>query len=84
MRWTLSSLSSATATNSPSDLTMSTRGQLAEKNTRLDEFFDPYVNEDGSWDYDMLNMHRSVIDNIETIVQSVYKQGNGRWPTRNR
>lgn len=51
------------------------KSQLAEKNTRLDEFFDPYVNEDGSWDYDMLNMHRSVIDNIETIVQSVYKQG---------
>ena len=33
------------------------------------------MNEDGTWDYDMLNMHRTVIDNIETIVQSVYKQG---------
>ena len=56
-------------------LTDEYKGQLAEKNTRLDEFFDPYVQEDGSWDYDKLNMHRSVIDNIETIVQSVYKQG---------
>lgn len=56
-------------------LTNEYKGQLSEKNARLDEFFDPYVNEDGSWDYDMLNMHRTVIDNIETIVQSVYKQG---------
>lgn len=56
-------------------LTNEYKGQLNEKNTRLDEFFDPYVSEDGTWDYDMLNMHRTVIDNIETIVQSVYKQG---------
>ena len=51
------------------------KGQLAEKNARLDEFFDPYVREDGSWDYDMLNMHRAVIDNVDRIVQSVYRQG---------
>lgn len=56
-------------------LTKEYKGQLAEKNARLDEYFDPYVNEDGSWDYDKLNMHRTVIDNIEMIVQSVYKQG---------
>ena len=51
------------------------KNQLAEKNTRLDEFFDPYVREDGSWDYDMLNMHRAFIDNVDKIVQSVYRQG---------
>ena len=51
------------------------KNQLAEKNTRLDEFFDSYVREDGSWDYDTLNMHRAVIDNVESIVQSVYRQG---------
>ena len=51
------------------------KSQLAEKNTRLDEFFDSYVREDGSWDYDMLNMHRAVIDNVDKIVQSVYRQG---------
>jgi len=51
------------------------KGQLAEKNARLDEFFDPYVREDGSWDYDALNMHRAVIDNVDKIVQSVYRQG---------
>lgn len=51
------------------------RSELVEKNTRLDEFFDPYVQRDGSWDYDKLNVHRAVIDNMEQIVQSVYKQG---------
>lgn len=56
-------------------LTNEYKNHLNEKNTRLEEYFDPYVREDGSWDYDMLNMHRTVVDNIETIVQSVYKQG---------
>lgn len=51
------------------------RNELVEKNTRLDEFFDPYVQQDGAWDYDKLNVHRAVIDNMEQIVQSVYKQG---------
>jgi len=49
--------------------------ELANKNTRLDEYFDPYVQKDGSWDFDKLNMHQSVIDNIDDIVQSVYRQG---------
>jgi len=51
------------------------KSQLYDKNTRLDEFFDPYVREDGSWDYDMLNMHRTVIDNIGEILTSAYRQG---------
>jgi len=51
------------------------KSQLYDKNTRLDEFFDPYVREDGSWDYDMLNMHRTVIDNINEILTSAYRQG---------
>ena len=51
------------------------RSELVEKNSRLDEFFDPYVQRDGSWDYDKLNVHRAVIDNMEQIVQAVYKQG---------
>jgi len=51
------------------------RSELMEKNTRLDEFFDPYVQQDGGWDYDKLNIHRAVVDNMEQIVQSVYKQG---------
>lgn len=51
------------------------KAQLYDKNTRLDEFFDPYVREDGSWDYDTLNMHRTVIDNINEILTSAYRQG---------
>lgn len=51
------------------------RADLKEKNARLDEFFDSYVNEKGDWDYDMLSSHRAVIDNIDDIVRSVYRQG---------
>ena len=51
------------------------KAQLVEANSRLDEYFDPYVREDGSWDYDKLNSHRAVIDNIDKIVSSAYRQG---------
>lgn len=51
------------------------RSELMDKNSRLDEYFDPYVQRDGSWDYDKLNVHRAVIDNMEQIVQAVYRQG---------
>lgn len=51
--------------------------QLVNKNSRLEEFFDQYVNDDGSWDYDKLNAHRTLVDNIDEIVSSVYKQGLG-------
>ncbi|MAO24128.1 MAG: hypothetical protein CMJ25_25535 [Phycisphaerae bacterium] len=53
------------------------RNQLKNKNARLDEYFDPYVSEDGRWDYDLLSSHRAVIDNIDSIVSSAYKQGLG-------
>jgi hypothetical protein len=51
------------------------KSALFDKNSRLDEFFDPYVREDGSWDYDMLNMHRTVLDNMNSILTSAYRQG---------
>lgn len=51
------------------------RQQLVDKNSRLEEFFDQYVNNDGSWDYDRLNSHQAVVDNIDEIVKSVYQQG---------
>jgi hypothetical protein len=53
------------------------KSELKTKNARLDEYFDPYVREDGSWDYDKLSSHRAVIDNIDSIVASAYKQGMG-------
>ena len=49
--------------------------QLKHKNANLENYFDPYVREDGSWDYDLLSSHRTVIDNIDKIVQSAYRQG---------
>jgi hypothetical protein len=49
--------------------------QLKQKNAKLENYFDPYVREDGSWDYDLLSSHRTVVDNIDKIVQSAYRQG---------
>ena len=51
------------------------KSELKSKNARLEQFFDPYVREDGSWDYDTLSSHRALIDNVDTIIQSAYRQG---------
>tara|TARA_Y100001972_G_scaffold49801_2_gene61212 strand:+ start:20280 stop:21419 length:1140 start_codon:yes stop_codon:yes gene_type:complete len=51
------------------------KGELKQKNAQLENYFDPYVREDGSWDYDTLSSHRAVVDNIDVIVQSAYRQG---------
>jgi|TARA_R110000803_G_scaffold46425_1_gene97433 hypothetical protein len=51
------------------------KSQLKEKNAKLDSYFDSYVREDGSWDYDQLSSHQAVVDNIDTIVSSAYRQG---------
>jgi hypothetical protein len=48
---------------------------LKEKNAKLESFFDTYVSDDGKWDYDLLNSHRAVTDNIDQIVNAVYRQG---------
>jgi hypothetical protein len=51
------------------------RNQLKQKNAKLDEFFDQYVAENGSWNFEMLNAHRAVIDNIDEIAKAIYSQG---------
>jgi hypothetical protein len=51
------------------------KNELKYKNANLENYFDPYVREDGSWDYDLLSSHRTVIDNIDRIVQAAYRQG---------
>ena len=51
------------------------RQQLVDKNSRLEEFFDQYVENNGTWNIDKLNMHQTVVDNIDEIVKSVYQQG---------
>ena len=51
------------------------KSELIEKNSQLENYFDPYVRQDGSWDYDKLSSHRTVVDNIDKIVSSAYRQG---------
>lgn len=51
------------------------KNDLGQRNTNLEGYFDEYVRQDGSWDFDKLNMHRAVIDNVDSIVQSAYRQG---------
>lgn len=53
------------------------RDRLIHRNSEIDSFFDSYIFEDGSWDYDRLNAHFAVIDNIDSIVSSAYRQGLG-------
>lgn len=51
------------------------KNRLKEVNSRPEDYFDPYIREDGSWDYDTFNSHRAVLDNIDAIVSAAYKQG---------
>jgi hypothetical protein len=53
------------------------KSNLISKNARIDSYFDNYIREDGSWDFDSLNSQRAVVDNIDSIVASAYKQGLG-------
>ena len=55
----------------------SQRSSIKDAHSRLDNYFDPYIKDDGSWDFDTLNSHRVVLDNIDTIVASAYRQGLG-------
>ena len=53
------------------------RSSVKDSNSNLDNYFDRYIGEDGSWDFDTLNSHRVVLDNIDSIVASAYRQGLG-------
>ena len=39
------------------------------------DYFDRYVDDQGNWDHDLWNMHRTVTDNLPNILQSIYRQG---------
>lgn len=56
-------------------LTDSYKSSLKQSQASLDEYFDQYVDDSGNWDFAKLNVHRTLIDNIESIVDSAYKQG---------
>jgi hypothetical protein len=51
------------------------KSSLKQKNAKLDEFFDQYVGQNGAWNFELLNSHRALIDNIDDIAKSIYRQG---------
>ena len=51
------------------------RNELAQSNSDMTSFFDRYVDNQGQWDHDLWNMHRTVTDNLPNILQSIYQQG---------
>lgn len=51
------------------------KGQLIDKNSNLESFFDQYVSDNGQWDYDKFNTHQALVDNIDAIAKSIYQQG---------
>jgi hypothetical protein len=53
------------------------RRSMMERGAKLDEFFDPFFREDGSFDYDGLATQMAVLDNIDTIVRAAYNKGRG-------
>lgn len=55
----------------------STRNRLKQSNAKIEDFFDPFVDDNGNWDYDALSTHIAVSQNIDAIVRSAYQQGLG-------
>ena len=51
------------------------RNELRDSNSRMTDYFDRYVDDQGNWDHDLWNMHRTVTDNLPSILQNIYRQG---------
>lgn len=51
------------------------RNELFKENANMENFFDKYTDDQGNWDHDLWNMHRTVTDNLPNILQSIYQQG---------
>ena len=51
------------------------KAELKQSNAKMDEYFDQYISEAGDWDFEKLNVHRTILDNIENIVDAAFKQG---------
>jgi len=51
------------------------RNELFQENVQMEKFFDKYMDDQGNWDHDLWNMHRTVTDNLPNILQSIYQQG---------
>ena len=54
-----------------------TKSRLKQSNANIEDFFDPFVDDEGNWDYDALSTHIAVSQNIDAIVKSAYQQGVG-------
>jgi hypothetical protein len=51
------------------------RNELGKSNSDMTSYFDKYVGNEGQWDHDLWNMHRTVTDNLPQILNSIYAQG---------
>jgi hypothetical protein len=52
----------------------SARDEIKSYNSNLDTFFDKYVDEQGSWDFDKLNTDMYILNNIDKIIRGVANQ----------
>ncbi len=53
------------------------RKTLVSNHQNAENYLDRYVDSNGNWDYDTFNSHQTLIDNIDNIVSSAYRQGMG-------
>ena len=53
------------------------RNNLINSNQNAESYLERYKDPDGNWDYDTFNSHQTLIDNIDNIVSSAYRQGMG-------
>ena len=53
------------------------RNGIKSGNANIEGFFDPFLNEDGSFNMDALSTHMAVTQNIDAIVKAAYQQGMG-------
>jgi len=53
------------------------KNTLINNNQNAENYLDRYVDSNGNWDYDTFNSHQTLIDNIDNIVASAYRQGMG-------
>ena len=53
------------------------RNGIKNGNANIEDFFDPFLNEDGSFNMDALSTHMAVTQNIDAIVQGCISAGHG-------
>ena len=53
------------------------RKTLVDSHQNAENYLDRYKDTNGNWDYDTFNSHQTLIDNIDNIVASAYRQGMG-------